>query len=80
MAGCGLRENDIGIFEQTKKITKHQVGCILYNHKIIIRHFIPSDAAIELFSTNRFYKNFFCEEKKIIVIGKLALAISNHQW
>ena len=80
MIGCGLRENDIAIFEFTSLVQKHEVACVFSENQVYIRHFIPSDDDVELFSTNRFYQNYICKHDNMIVLGKLALSITNHQW
>lgn len=76
---CNLKKGDIAVFEKTRYISPYQIGLFIVNNEVYCRHYIVDKKIVNLWSYNSEYPSFN-NAQNYIVLGKLALKISNEQY
>lgn len=75
---CDLKKGDIAVFEKSRHISPFQVGLFLIDDVVYCRHYVMDKKTTNLRSYNADYVSFN-NISSFIVLGKLALTISNTQ-
>ena len=75
---ANLKKGDIAVFEKAKFLYSEQIGLFLIGNEVCCRYYVNEKKNIRLLALNTDYGSF--ENTSFIILGKLALKISNEQF